>query len=127
MILYTGVYIIKIIDIFAPPPFCPKWYFSPKYNENFIFSPFLSPLTPYNCVFLNKLPYFPPKQPISNIFAPTGGGGDTWGYGKYTPLIIYVKCVKRILAYDICILSKPPSMLKRLFTVDSECHFTRDL
>ena len=37
--LVPGVYIIQIIEIFAPTPFI-KWYFFPMYSENFLFSPF---------------------------------------------------------------------------------------
>ena len=41
-----GVYIIKIIDIFAPPLF--KYHIvSPHYSKKIHFSPFFPPLTPY--------------------------------------------------------------------------------
>ena len=42
--IITGVYIIKIIYIFAP---FQKSYFSPKYSKNVFFSPFFPPLISY--------------------------------------------------------------------------------
>ena len=40
--LDSGVYIIQIIDIFAPSPFFQNDIFFPKYSENFLFPPFFS-------------------------------------------------------------------------------------
>ena len=45
------VYIIQIIDIFAPPPFFQNEIISPKYSENFLFSLFFPPIAPYIRVF----------------------------------------------------------------------------
>ena len=59
----TGVYIFKIIDIFAPSPLIQKSIFFPRYSKNFLFPPFFQPLTPYIHVFQNKSSYLFPSLP----------------------------------------------------------------
>ena len=63
----AGVYIIKVIDIFATPPPFRKSYFFPKYIKYFPFSPFFPSLTPYMRVFLKKSSYFFPNLPKTDM------------------------------------------------------------
>ena len=75
----SRVYIIQIIDNFAPPLlFFENHIFPLEYSKNFLFAPFFPTLTPYMRVFLYKSSYFFPNLPKTLLLPPQNE--------KYTPL-----------------------------------------
>ena len=64
----AGVYIIKIIDIFAPPPFFLIIFFSPSTIKNSSFPLFFHLLPLIFAFFLIKSSYFFPNQPKTHMF-----------------------------------------------------------
>ena len=88
-VFYTGKYIIKLINIFAPPPFLSKMiFFSPKYSNNFLFSPFFHILPLIFAFFLINHHFLSPNLKKLIFFL---GGGAKWKL--YTPasiLLIYL-------------------------------------
>ena len=67
----SGVYIIKIIDIFAPLPFFQKSYFFPQYSKNYLFSLFFSTSYPLcSRFFIINIIIFPKPTKISYFCPP---------------------------------------------------------
>ena len=64
----TGVYIIIIIDIFAPPPSSKMIFFPPSTVKIFSLPSFFPPLTIYIRVLINNSSYFFPNQSKTHIF-----------------------------------------------------------